>query len=210
MINVYLYLPDKMADWEIGHILSELNSARYFKKDAPALSLKTVGCSEKPIKTMGGLTIAPDCTVKDIIIAESTVLLLPGADSWNRPEHNAVLSLSQKLLAANAVVGAICGAVAALASRGLLNNRPHTSNGVGFLDMFCPEYTGQRFYLDAPSVSSGGLITASTTGSLPWARDILEQLGVFSPETLSAWYEFFSTGNPDSFFALMNSLPDNE
>ena len=43
MFNVYLYVMDTMADWEVGHITTELNSKRFFKKDAPELSFKTVG-----------------------------------------------------------------------------------------------------------------------------------------------------------------------
>ena len=38
MFNVYLYVMDTMADWEVGHITTEL-----FKKDAPEVSFKTVG-----------------------------------------------------------------------------------------------------------------------------------------------------------------------
>lgn len=207
MRNVYLYLLDTMADWEAAHITAELNSARFFKKNAPQISFKTAGCSEKAIKTMGGLTVIPDCAVSDIAISESTVLLLPGAERWQQPEHAAVLKVAEKLLEANAVVAAACGATVALASHGILDSRPHTSNGVGFLDMFCPEYRGQSFYVDEPSVSDNGLITAGSTGSLQWARDIIKALGVFSPETLSSWYSFFSTGKAEHFFAIMGSLP---
>ena len=34
MRKVYIYLLNTMADWEIGHISAELNSRRFFKKDA--------------------------------------------------------------------------------------------------------------------------------------------------------------------------------
>lgn len=102
---------------------------------------------------------------------------------------------------------AICGATVALANAGLLDQRPHTSNGAGFLDAFCPSYKGQPFFVDAPSVSDGSLITAGATGALMWTKQILERLDVFSPDTLRAWYDYFSTGEAQSFFALMQSLP---
>ena len=98
-------------------------------------------------------------------------------------------------------------ATVALAAAGLLDHRPHTSNGVGFLDMFCPGYRGQRFYVGAPSVADGNLITAGTTGGLLWAKQIIERLGVFQENTLASWYDFFRTGEAQHFFALMNSLP---
>ena len=37
MRKVYIYLLNTMADWEIGHISAELNSRRFFKKDAEEL-----------------------------------------------------------------------------------------------------------------------------------------------------------------------------
>lgn len=30
MFNVYLYVMDTMADWEVGHITTELNSKKIF------------------------------------------------------------------------------------------------------------------------------------------------------------------------------------
>ena len=73
--------------------------------------------------------------------------------------------------------------------------------------MFCPSYSGQRFYIDQPSVVDNNLITASSTGGLLWAKQILEQLKVFQPDTLEAWYAYFNTGKPEHFFGLMETLP---
>lgn len=207
MFTVYVYVLDTLADWELGHATSELNSGRFFKKDAPGVSLKTVGVSKEPIRTMGGLTIVPDCAMDDMVLSENSVLLLPGANTWNDPQHGAILEKASELLAAGGTVGAICGATAALAGCGLLDERAHTSNGAGFLDMVCPAYKGQSFYVDEPSVADNNLITASSTGGLLWAKQIIERLGVFSPDTLEAWYAYFSTGAPEQFFALMQSLP---
>ena len=39
-----------------------------------------------------------------------------------------------------------------------------------------------------------------------WTRQILARLGIFRPDTLKAWYAYFSTGAPDQFFAMMQSL----
>ena len=114
------------------------------------------------------------------------------------------------LLSAGATVCAICGATVALAGAGLLNDRLHTSNGEGFLDMMCPGYKGQRHYIAAPSVADGNLITASGTGALLWAKQIIERLGVFQTDTLEAWHAYFSTGEARHFFALMQSLPERD
>lgn len=206
MFTIYVYVLDTFADWELGHVISELNSGRFFKKDAQCVSLKTVSFTKEPIHTMGGLTIIPDCLIDDIIVNETSVLLLPGADTWNDPKHGAIIEKAGEFLALGATVCAICGATAALAGFGLLDNRPHTSNGPGFLEMVSPCYKGQSFYVDKPSVTDNNLITASSTGALLWAKQIIERLDVFETRTLEAWYDYFNTGKPEHFFALMQTL----
>lgn len=209
MFTIYVYVLDTLADWELGHVISELNSGRFFKKDAQCVSLKTVSFTKEPVHTMGGLTIIPDCLLEDIIVNETSVLLLPGADTWNEPKHGAIIEKAAEFLALGATVCAICGATAALAGLGLLDNRPHTSNGPGFLEMVSPCYKGQSFYVDKPSVTDNNLITAGSTGALLWAKQIIERLGVFETKTLEAWYDYFNTGKPEHFFALMQTLSSN-
>lgn len=209
MFTIYVYVLDTLADWELGHVTSELHSGRFFKKDAERVSLKTVSYSKEPIHTMGGLTVVPDCLIDDVVVDETSVLLLPGADTWNDPEHGAIIKKVGEFLSAGATVGAICGATVALANAGLLDSRRHTSNGQGFLELFSPAYKGQEFYVDEPSVADGNLITANPTGPLLWAKQIIERLGVFQSNTLELWYEYFSTGKAESFFALMQTLPPN-
>ena len=206
MFTIYVYVLDTLADWELGHATAELNSGRFFKKDAQRVLLKTVGCTHEPIHTMGGMTIVPDCIIDDMVVGQESTLLLPGADTWNDPKHGAVIEKASEFLSSGATVCAICGATAALASYGLLDKRPHTSNGLGFLEMVSPGYQGQSFYIDKPSVADNNLITASSTGALLWAKQIIEHLGVFQSNTLESWYEYFSTGEPKHFFALMQTL----
>jgi len=209
MYRVYVYVLDTLADWELGYVLAELNSGRFFKKGEQRISLKTVSYSKEPINTMGGMTIVPNCSIDDIVVSETSVLLLPGSDKWNDPKHGAIIEKANKFLSLGATVCAICGATAALANFGLLDKRPHTSNGPGFLEMVSPDYKGQNFYIDKPSVADNNLITASSTGALLWAKQIIEQLGVFQSNTLESWYEYFSTGESKHFFDLMQTLPSS-
>lgn len=209
MFTVYIYVLDTLADWELGYVTAELSSGRFFRKDAPEVSVKTVAISKEPIKTMGGLTIVPDCTIDDVVVNKKSVLLLPGANTWDNPKHGAIIEKAGELLSVGAMVCAICGATVALANAGLLDQRPHTSNGAGYLEMFSPSYKGQKFFADAPSVADHNLITASSTGSLLWAKQIIERLDVFQHNTLEAWYAYFSTGEVQHFFALMQTLSEN-
>ena len=210
MATIYVYVMDTLADWELGYVTAELHSRRFFKKDAQCLSFQTVGISREPIRTMGGMTILPDCTVEEIAVHEKNMLLLPGADTWADPKHAAIIDIASEFLSKNAMVCAICGATVALANHGLLNHRPHTSNGPGFLEMMAPAYQGQSYYIDKPSVTDDRLITAGCTGALLWAKQIIAQLEVLQPDTLEAWYEYFRTAEPKHFFALMQSLPSEQ
>ena len=189
MFKIYVYIFDTLADWELGYVTAELNSGRFFKKDAPRVSVKTVGISKEPVKTMGGLTIVPDCVIDDIAVNDKSVLLLPGGNTWDNPKHGTIVKKAEELLSVGATVCAICGATVALANAGLLDQRPHTSNGTGFLEMTCPNYKGQSFYIDKLSVSDHNLITAGAAGALLWTRQIIEHLGVFQSDTLNFWYE---------------------
>ena len=94
MFTIYVYVLDTLADWELGYVTAELHSRRFFKKGAPNISLKTVSCSKKPIQTMGGLTVVPDCLIEEIAVSGTSVLLLPGANTWNDPKHGAIIELS--------------------------------------------------------------------------------------------------------------------
>ncbi len=205
-MKIYVYVLDTLADWELGFVTAELHSGRFFKKDAPKISFETVSVSKNPVKTMGGMTIIPDCVIEDMEVGENSMLLLPGADTWNDEKHHAIIEKAGEFLEKNAAVGAICGATVALANFGMLDNRPHTSNGQGFLDMMAPGYNGKSFYVDQPSVADNRLITASCTGALMWAKQIIEYLGVFQTNTLEAWYAYFKEGKPEQFFALMQTL----
>ncbi len=203
---VYVYVLDTLADWETGYITAELNSGRFFRKGAPEVSVRTVSCSKGPIKTMGGFSVVPDCRIEDMIVDGGNVLILPGADTWNKLEHGAVIEKAGEFLLCGATVCAICGATVALAKAGVLDTRPHTSNGPGFLEMYVPEYHGKDFYVDSPSVADGNLITAGSTGALVWSKQILEHLDVFRPDALEYWYGYFSTGESSQFFGLLKAL----
>ncbi|WP_419822867.1 hypothetical protein [Anoxybacterium hadale] len=50
--NVYLYVFDTMADWEIGYLTAELNSGRFYRKGLEPTKIVTVGIQKKPVTTM--------------------------------------------------------------------------------------------------------------------------------------------------------------
>ena len=206
MTTVYVYVMNTMADWEIGYCLAELHSKRFFRKDAREISVKTVSLSKEPVKSMGGLAIVPDLTIKDVQANKENVLILPGADSWSETENFQILEIAKRFLEVGGLVAAICGATVALANIGILDDKKHTSNGADFLNMFCPEYKGTDHYIDKPAVRDGNLITAAATGALEMAKLIFEYLDVFGEDTLEHWHAYFNTGDANEFYAMMQSL----
>jgi putative intracellular protease/amidase len=206
MPTLYLYILDTFSDWETGHALAELHSGRYLKD--PALKYDVVLCGRTldTITTMGGLRMTPDKLIEAIRPGSADILILPGADLWLDPEQRPVLAKAAALLSGGTVVAAICGATLGLASAGLLDNRPHTSNDPEALRMFCPNYRGEKFYRGEPAVTDNNLITASGLAPVEFACHIFRKLDVMHPATLDAWHGLFTTRKPEYFYSLMASL----
>jgi putative intracellular protease/amidase len=204
--TIYLYVFDTMADWEIGYITAEINSKRFFKKDSSPLKLVTVGSSKSGITTMGGLKLKPDKEISEIKAEDAVALILPGGDTWLDSVHDAILATAAQFLKENIIVAAICGATVGLASKGLLNNRPHTSNDLEFLKALCPDYTGETFYQNQPVVTDVSLITATGIAPLEFSAQFFGLLDVFTMEIVDAWYQLYNTRNAKYYFKLMEGI----
>lgn len=76
--KVYLYVCNTMSDWEYGYLIAELNSGRYFKKDAAPLKVVTVGANQEIVTTMGGLSIKPDISIDECILENIFSFYLEG------------------------------------------------------------------------------------------------------------------------------------
>ncbi len=202
----YLYVLDTLADWEIAYLTAELNSGRFLDKTKEKAPIIKVGATPEPIKTMGGLTVTPDMQVDMLQLKDDDLLILPGADTWDEPANQKVISLLPETLKKKTTVAAICGATIALAKNGLLNNRAHTSNDLGYLKMVCPKYLGEKFYVNQPAVCDGNLITASAFAALEFSYEVFKKTGVMKAQTAEAWYQLYRTREPVWFMKLMESL----
>ncbi|WP_073202414.1 hypothetical protein [Gracilibacillus kekensis] len=79
---------------------------------------------------MGCMKVIPEIT-NDVL--PSTVLFLPGADTW----------MIQGTDECGVTVAAICGATIALAESGVFDVYIHTSNSLDNLNVVCPNYKGE-------------------------------------------------------------------
>ncbi len=205
-MKVYIYLLNTLADWEIGYLTAELNSGRYLDKTRSPVELIKIGNTTEPIKTMGGITITPDESIDNIRFKEDDLLILPGADTWMEEENKKIIDIASDVINKKVIIAAICGATIALANKGILDNRKHTSNDIELFKMFCPEYTGENFYLNQPAVTDDNLITASGIAPLEFSYEILKRTNLMKTETLEAWYQLYKTKEPKFFYALMESI----
>ena len=203
-MNIYLYVLDTLSDWEIGYLTAELHSRRFLDPSVN-FSLTKISASGKPVTTMGGITIVPDCALADVRFAPGDVLILPGANTWMSDEHQSMLEMVPGLLDSGTTVAAICGATIALASKGILNSRKHTSNDKGFLVSMFPQYSAEN-YIELPAVTDGNLITASGLAPLEFSYEVFKKAEVMKTATLEAWFGLNTKRDPQSFFALMDSI----
>ena len=54
-------------------------------------TLKTVAQTVVPIKTLGGLTLTPDCSLLELNDDDIAALLLPGANTWTNATQKPIL-----------------------------------------------------------------------------------------------------------------------
>lgn len=202
MKYIYTYVLNTMADWEAGLAVAELNTQRFFEKRQD-FHVKTFALTTEPVTTMGGITILPDFPISEVKSADAVLMILPGAEDWEKPEHEQVLKLAKDFLASEIPVAAICGATEAMARFGMLNNVEHTSNGLEFLKMTCPGYTGEHLYKDQTAVTAGNLITAGSSSSVAFAYHILQKLEAMKPDKLEYWNGYFENHSLEDIMKLI-------
>lgn len=202
---IYHYILNTMADWETGLAIAELNTQRFFS-NPKEFKVKTFALTKEPVKTMGGLTILPDADISEVKKKEAAIMILPGAEEWQQPEHGQVLELAGNFMAAGIPVAAICGATEALAQKGMLDDVEHTSNGLEVLKMTCPGYKGEAHYKDELAVTDGNLITAGSSSAVAFAYHILKKLDTTKPDILEHWYGYFESHSLEEVMKLIGKL----
>jgi len=182
---VYLLVVDGFADWEPAHAVAELRRHGQYR-------VESVGLTSATVESMGGIRVLPSTSVGNVDPADVAALILPGGDRWeNSPVEPALEQLLHRLDSLGTPIAAICAATVAIARLGLLRGRRHTSNGLEYLRSNVPEYSEAANYVHSPAVRDRGLITASGLGDVEFARELFEELNVFSVEDRAAWATIF-------------------
>lgn len=205
--DVHVFVFDGLSDWETGYAVAGINGPQ-FQKQPGRYRIRTVAPHEGSVVTMGGIRIQPDLTLDTLRPADSAMLILPGGVAWDEGKHSEAVERARAFLDAGVPVAAICGATAALARGGLLDDRRHTSNAPEYLA--ATRYRGAALYEDAPAVTDRNVVTASGTAPLDFALHIFRLLDVYTSAVLDAWYNLFRTGRTEYFVALMQAAGGRE
>jgi putative intracellular protease/amidase len=200
--KAYIAIYDSLADWEPGYLLAELRTGRF--TDRP-FEVRSVAVTPEPITTMGGLRIEPDLTIDAVDPDAAALLILPGADLWDKGGGGEFAALAKRFLAAGTPVAAICGATFGLACAGVLDERRHTSAAPEYL--VASGYRGGDLYEDARAIADEErlLVTAGPDAPVQFAAATLEALGLFDATVRSAYEGVFGRGDAEAYPTLVRA-----
>lgn len=191
--EVLIVLLDDFADWECAFLAPALRGG--VLPDSPGrYDVKYAAPGGRPVRSLGGLTIRPDC---DLTALPDTCagLILAGGMRWQEPEAEAVAPLVEEALRRGLMVGAICNATLFLAAHGFLNDVRHTGNTAALMKEWGgSRYTGEALYEERQAVSDGPFVTANGSASLEFTRQCLLRLEADTSERIEASYEFNKKG----------------
>ncbi|NYE94827.1 putative intracellular protease/amidase [Psychromicrobium silvestre] len=200
-LSVVVYLPEKMADWEVGYLMAELKTGRFLRAGVK-LNLTTAAKSREAVPTMGGLSLVPEQTLAELDEQNIDALILPGGESWaDIAAEQEVLGLATRLKARGVPIAAICGATEALAAVGLLNDVAHTSNSPDFLKSF-KEYRGAELYRNEFAVRDNHVITAGSWAPVELAAQVFAELEVMTESALANWLLFWADREVSGIYGL--------
>lgn len=199
--TIALYATDTMADWEYAYLTTQIAQAEQARPGRFALTLVGDGLDE--VTSLGGMPVRPTRDVADLVDDGAlAALVLPGGEHYDEG-HARVLETVTGLLARDVPVAAICGATFLLARAGLLDDRRHTSNDPGYLQL--TGYAGGALYADAPVVTDRGITTASGIHAVPFTAEVMRVTGLYPDDVADAWEQLFRTGETRHFHRLMEA-----
>jgi putative intracellular protease/amidase len=196
---VYLLVFDGFADHETALALTEIRRGGDFR-------VRTLATSRAAVESWSGLYVLPDATLAELDPARAALLVVPGGSAWERDQgHGEAMMAALRLVhAAGAPVAGIGTGVLALARTGLLDRRRHTGNHAGYIDARVTAYAGSEQYdATVTAVSDAGVTTASSVGSVEFAREVIRTLDLYDADDTAHWYRLFKHAVPPPWFAAM-------
>jgi len=189
--SAYVLLTNGFADWEAASALAELRRTFDY-------TVRVIGLTSGTVVSMGGFKVTTDLTLAEFVPDSANILIVPGGDAWTQSELPEVSGAVRALVALSRPVAAICAGTLALAHAGLLDDRLHTSNGVGFIETHVPKYRGQNMYRPQKSVRDKHVITANGLAPFAFAAEIFRALVPEREDEIKTYERLYSHGLLDT------------
>lgn len=186
--SVHLFVFDGMADWEASFAMAAIQNPQSLSNSG-CFRVTTAARFHAPIRTAGGMRILPDMTIDEVCPLESSLLILPGGESWEHGSNLEALERAHAFVDESVPVAAIGSATLALARTGLLDTRLHTSHSAAYLA--ASGYRGARHYCDVPAITNRNVTTASGKAPLEFACEISKLLNLQSTSNLNTWQSLY-------------------
>ena len=142
---------------------------------------------------MGGFRIIPDYSVSDYP-KNFEMLLLIGGDAWKKHKNDDIQPVVEYAIKYHIPVAAICNAVNFMVEKGYLDNIRNSGNTLDYMKSQAPHYKGDCNFIEKQTVCDSGIITANSTASLEFAKEIMLYLKVKPVEKIDEWYRFNKLG----------------
>lgn len=185
--EVLVYIFNGFADWESAYVCAELNAV-----DSPYI-VKTIGLSDEPVVSMGGITALPNYTLENYP-KDFAALLLIGGVTWSEGKNDGIKPVVHHAKAHGIPIGAICNAVNFLANLGYLDLIQHSGNTAAYMKTQAPNYHGETYFQEKKAVCDDNIITANGTATLEFAREVLHCLSAKPQDKLEEWYQMHKLG----------------
>lgn len=172
MVKVAIILAQGFADWEYALIAG--TGGPFYGLD---VQFFTPEAGE--IRSQGGLVAVVSQGVDEIPNWSPNAVVVVGGNIWASEDAPDVSELLKAHHSDGGVVAGICAGTLALARAGLLNETPHTSHDVGFLNQNAKGYSGSEYFCESASAISGNrVITAPGTAPVSFTAALFESIGL--------------------------------
>jgi putative intracellular protease/amidase len=188
MACVYVLVFDGYADWEPALAMCEVKKSGRFE-------VRTVGFGPEVVTSMGGLRVTPDLTLAEVTPDGAALLILPGGDMWEQGPPRARTHQGGQGLRRRTGTG--CGYLwcdRRCGPNGVDERPPAHQQQQGVSQRAGTGYQEESRYSDEWAVRDGHLITASGIGSVEFAREIIQLLGIYSEADQKLWWDIFKHG----------------
>lgn len=173
-----IVLTEGYADWECALLMATARG----DCGAETVVLTPGGAD---VTSLGGLTARSAGRAEEAAPGDFDILVICGGTIWQSGKAPDLAAPVRRFLNAGKPVAGICDATLELGRLGVLDERAHTGNYRSQLADKVPAYRGAALYRDQPqAVNDRGVITASGAAPATFAKEVLEAIGLGSPDLL--------------------------